>query len=52
MDELICKLNNCINEIDDIADDLHYVYEVDATELNKISDFLFEFNKKLKGRME
>lgn len=52
MDELICKINDCINSLDDIADELNFTYEIDSTELNRITDLLVGFNTKLRGRLD
>lgn len=35
LDEILCRLNNCINELDDIFDDLTYGLGIEATDLVK-----------------
>lgn len=52
MDELINKIHRCIIDLDDTADDLQYGYNIDSTELNKITDMLVDFNTKLRGGLE
>ena len=46
LDEILCRLNNCINELDDIFDDLTYELEIDATELVKSNDAIERFYKE------
>lgn len=52
MDDLVCRIGVCINELDDIADDLHYIHNMDSTELNKIADLLSKFQGELRKVLE
>ena len=45
LDEVLCKLNDCLNELDDISDELDEL-GVDVTELLKYTDCIYEFHKK------
>lgn len=46
MDELLCRLNDCMNDLDDIYDDL-VEEEVDTTDLLKAIDMIDKYYKKL-----
>ena len=52
MDDLVCRIGACINELDDIADDLNYIHNMDSTELNKIADLLSKFQGELRKVLE
>lgn len=42
LDEVLCKLNDCINELDDISDELDEL-GVDVTDFLKSIDSIFKF---------
>lgn len=52
LDDVLHRLNNCINELDDIFDDLTYGLEIDATELVKANDEIEKFYKKISKLLE
>lgn len=52
LDDVLYRLNNCINELDDIFDDLTYGLKIDATELVKANDEIEKFYKKTSKLLE
>jgi hypothetical protein len=47
LDEICCKLTECTNLLDDIGDELESECDIDAIELNRLSDEIWQFQKKL-----
>ena len=43
MDELLCRLVDCVNELDEIADELELEYSINARAVNTSSDMIDEF---------
>ena len=52
MDELICRLVDCVNELDEIADELEIEYMVNARAINTASDIVDEFKRKLSAILD
>lgn len=52
MDELICRLVDCVNELDEIADELELEYSVNARAVNTASDMIDEFKRKLSAMLD
>lgn len=52
MDELICRLVDCVNELDEIADELEIEYMVNARAINTASDIVDEFKRKLSAMLD
>ena len=52
MDELICRLVDGVNELDEIADELEIEYMVNARAINTASDIVDEFKRKLSAILD
>ena len=52
LDDFSCQLTDCTNILDDMADELESEFGIDATELNKISDLIWEYRKKISKIIE
>ena len=52
MDELLCRLVDCVNELDEIADELELEYSINARAVNTASDMIDEFKRKLSAMLD
>ena len=52
MDELLCRLVDCVNELDEIADELELEYSINARAVNAASDTIYEFKRKLSAMLD